>query len=439
MRVGMAATSAGRDRGNSNRLKAGNSKNIANTELGAVEHDCFVNGSDIGRWAEMDYSEEENEEKLKGELSKKKDSQAKGNKRIRNENDDGSESEEEGQEQNKKEIHDNLIVIIRFNDKDQENMKMINPFALTKHLASKIGEILYAKVLNDGNLLVKCANEVQFEKAFKVKEIGKLKVINTRRVGARNVGGCKGVISGIPMNVGMEELKRHIKGGEIVSAQRLKVTREGVKRDSETVLIEFEGENMPKKVYLGYMSYPVRLYVPKPMRCFNCQRFGHIANYCKEKKRCARCGGEHDYGKCGTGVQPKCCNCGGSHNVAYGGCEVMRQENKIQKIRVEKRITYAEAARVSRIHDSVIIKQAELGVEEQQQSTRDKVYVDKKDLVTFIAGVINSTAEVKSKNDKIQLVVKAAVNHLGLVGLTWEEVRENLTNQSSQEATCIGL
>lgn len=212
----MAATSAGRDRGNSNRLKAGNSKNIGNTVLGAVEHDCFVNGSDVGRWAEMDYSEgkdEENEGKLKGEFSKKKDSQVKGNKRIRNENDEGSESEEEGQEQNKKEIQDNLIVIIRFNDKDQENMKIINPFVLTKHLASKIGEIVYAKVLNDGNLLVKCANEDQFEKAFKVKEIGKLKVINTRRVGARNGGGCKGVISGIPMNVGMEELKRHNKGG----------------------------------------------------------------------------------------------------------------------------------------------------------------------------------------------------------------------------------
>jgi len=118
-----------------------------------------------------------------------------------------------------------------------------------------IGEIVYAKVLNDGNLLVKCANE----KAIKVKEIGKLGVINTRRVGAGNGGGCKGVITGVPMNVGMEELKRHLKGGEIVMAQRLKTTREGVKKDSETVLIEFEGENMPKKVYLGYMSYPVRM------------------------------------------------------------------------------------------------------------------------------------------------------------------------------------
>ena len=59
------------------------------------------------------------------------------------------------------------------------------------------------------------------------------------------------------------------------------------------------------------------------------------------------------------------------------------------------------------------------------------IYVDKRALVTFIAGVINSMAELKSKNDQIQLVVKAAVNLLGLVGLTWEEVKENFTNQSS--------
>lgn len=58
--------------------------------------------------------------------------------------------------------------------------------------------------------------------------------------------------------------------------------------------------------------------------------------------------------------------------------------------------------------------------------------------MTFIAGVINSTAEVKSKSEKIQLIVKAAVHHLGLVGLAWEEVRDDLANQSSQETPWIG-
>ena len=86
-------------------------------------------------------------------------------------------------------------------------MKKINPFVLTT-LASRIGEIQYAKLLNDGNLLVRCVNEEQLEKAFKLKEIGKLKVASTGRVGARNGGGCKEVITGVPISIGMEELKK---------------------------------------------------------------------------------------------------------------------------------------------------------------------------------------------------------------------------------------
>lgn len=33
--------------------------------------------------------------------------------------------------------------------------------------------------------------------------------------------------------------------------------------ESESVLIEFEGESAPNKILLGFMSYPVRVQVPK--------------------------------------------------------------------------------------------------------------------------------------------------------------------------------
>ena len=52
----------------------------------------------------------------------------------------------------------------------------------------------------------------------------------------------------------------------------------------------------------------------------------------------------------------------------------------------------------------------------------DMVYIDKKKLVTFIAGAINSTAKVESKTERIQLIVKAAGRHLRMKGLTWKEV-----------------
>lgn len=65
---------------------------------------------------------------------------------------------------------------------------------------------------------------------------------------------------------------------------------------------------------------------------------------CKGKRRCARCGGEHDYGQCGEGTKPKCCNCGGNHSVAYWGCEA---EVKVQQIRVKEKVSYAEAVRLA--------------------------------------------------------------------------------------------
>ena len=64
--------------------------------------------------------------------------------------------------------------------------------------------------------------------------------------------------------------------------------------------------------------------------------------------------------------------------------------------------------------------------EEVERQVSERVYVEKKALVTFIAGVINSTSGETSKTTKIQLVVKAAFSHLGVEGLSWEEVQKDL-------------
>lgn len=40
---------------------------------------------------------------------------------------------------------------------------------------------------------------------------------------------------------------------------------------------------------------------------------------------------------------------------------------------------------------------------------------------------------IESKTERIQMIVKAAVHHLDIRGLTWEEVRNDLSIQTSQE------
>lgn len=221
----------------------------------------------------------------------------------------------------------------------------MSPVKLTTVLTNQVGDIHMAKVLRDGNLLIVCRSEEQRQLAGRMKEMGRNKVASTNYI-ERGTKWCKGVIWGVPVSLTMDEIKANLKGGSVKGVRRLQVNREGVRVDSESILVEFEDEVLPKKVTLGFMSYNVREYVPTPMRCYNCQRFGHTAKTCKGRRRCARCGEDHDYEQCSHKEQPRCCNCGGNHTVAYGGCEVLKREKEIQQVRIQGKMTYAEAVRI---------------------------------------------------------------------------------------------
>lgn len=248
----------------------------------------------------------------------------------------------------------------------------------------------------------------------------------------------KGVIWGVPIGLTMEEVKTNLKGGNLKRARRLQVTRDGARKDSEYILLDFEEEVLPRKVTVGYLSYNVCEYVPRPVRCYNCQRFGHTAKVCKGRRRCAKCGEDHEYADC-VQKQAKCCNCGGDHSVAYGGCEVMKKQKEIQQVRVQKKVTYADAVKV-------VNHRSGRDVEERNQVERgvtvtgneERMMLDLKKLVTFITGVINATMEIKSKTERIQIIVKAAAHHLGLSDLSWEEVRNDLSSQASHEQLSVG-
>lgn len=98
---------------------------------------------------------------------------------------------------------------------------------------------------------------------------------------------------------------------------------------------------MPDKVYIGFVSYTVRPYIPPPRRCFKCQKYSHVAAVCKQ--RCARCGENHEYGNCEQGMHPKCCNCGGEHRARYGGCVEHKKAIKVQNVKISEGLSYAEA------------------------------------------------------------------------------------------------
>ena len=76
------------------------------------------------------------------------------------------------------------------------------------------------------------------------------------------------------------------------------------------------------EVTLGNKTIKVDSYKSKrntPVRCYNCQEFGHVAAICKNLHKCENCAEDH-LGLCSS--VSKCANCGNSHPSSSASCPV---------------------------------------------------------------------------------------------------------------------
>ena len=80
---------------------------------------------------------------------------------------------------------------------------------------------------------------------------------------------------------------------------------------------------LEKGVCIGHMYIKPMKYQPikQPTRCFNCNKFGHTASFCKSKTCCAKCSEQHKTNEC-TSNNKKCCNCNMEHPAFDKNCQV---------------------------------------------------------------------------------------------------------------------
>ena len=83
--------------------------------------------------------------------------------------------------------------------------------------------------------------------------------------------------------------------------------------------IKFEGNILPTNIKIEGQKRELIPYVPKPLQCRNCSKYGHTHNKCRNPSKCAFCGSEDHKTtwNCGT---PKCLNCGQNHHARSKIC-----------------------------------------------------------------------------------------------------------------------
>uniref|UniRef100_A0A2H1WTA9 SFRICE_039414 n=1 Tax=Spodoptera frugiperda TaxID=7108 RepID=A0A2H1WTA9_SPOFR len=164
-----------------------------------------------------------------------------------------------------------------------------------------------------------------------------------------------GIVSDVPVEWTEDEIMNNVRVstgcGVVIKARRMnrKVTSpNGTEwKPTQTVVLIFDGQTLPKKVFCFYSALPVELYSYSTIQCFNCCRFGHTRTLCRSKPHGFRCGQDHPGDGCQISeIDAHCVNCNGNHFANYNSCPELGRQKSIKALMAERSISYAEASQV---------------------------------------------------------------------------------------------
>ena len=141
------------------------------------------------------------------------------------------------------------------------------------------------------------------------------------------------------------------------------------------------------------MHVSVEQYIPNPLQCYKCFKYGHHENNCRqEHKLCRRCStlsSEHDTDPCTHSF--KCANCGGEHFSTSKSCPAWQREKEVVSVKVREGLSFPEAKKIVAARMNILTSYANV----TKNATKP---VEKKDFSTqtIIVAVHKAPVELTS-------------------------------------------
>lgn len=219
----------------------------------------------------------------------------------------------------------------------------LNILTADKELKSAIGIPNKTSKLNKNSLLVQVKSENQAKKLLNLKRIDD-KIITVELHKTMNF--CKGTILSEALSQNSEEeILEAVKDQGVVKVERMKRKVDGVLTNTNRYIITFQRTKLPSLLKLAeWHREIVYLYIPNPMSCRRCQRYGHTQKWCRRTTdTCARCAAEGHVSP-GCSAPIKCANCGSQHYSTNKECDQYKFRSEILATQARMHITYGEAA-----------------------------------------------------------------------------------------------
>lgn len=229
------------------------------------------------------------------------------------------------------------------------SLASLNPFLIKKVIDGCAGPVDQVKKLASGDLLVKTSHTSQ------VKDLLKLRKFHCYDVTAQipvSMNSCKGVTycrDFLYMTV--QDIVGEMADQYVVDARFITRYTNGERVKTPTVVLTFGMATLPDAVHVGYERCPVRVYIPNPLRCFNCQQFRHTKEACRSPQVvCERCGGR-GHESVGCTETAKCVNCAGAHSSSSRDCPRWKIEKEVCTVKATSGVSYFEARKkVEELH-----------------------------------------------------------------------------------------
>lgn len=166
----------------------------------------------------------------------------------------------------------------------------------------------------------------------------------------------------VDLEIPIERISEALKEKGLAVTEVIRLKSKDKTTDSQTLKISFsDTSNRNTLVQTGlqidYMHFEAEpaSQNSKPVQCFTCMKFNHVAKYCKsDHPTCARCGENHQLNQCTVADDAvKCANCKGNHLATSSDCPIYKsQQKKVLQMINQYTTTNKQATQVPSLYSS---------------------------------------------------------------------------------------
>ena len=176
----------------------------------------------------------------------------------------------------------------------------------------------------------------------------------------------------------------------------------------------------------------------KPVQCYLCLKYNHVAKYCKTKQQiCNRCGDNHHIDLCTAAKEVvKCCNCKGNHLATSTDCQTYKAQQQRVLTSVNRYAAPTKPATIApaaiNLNDYPLLPSSQLRQQQQQHLQTDMIDEIVKVITAKMEKIIEETINrlFKTLQQKVQGMEKTIASYEAMID---EDATDSEFDSSEEE------